>query len=176
MRYAIRWFKCKLKPPKNWSCSGEWEYDDGSIEPCSQICSDQFAWWKHFCTLHQGTYLYYCNIDGCDYGSDQKTEIPKHKLQKHKKKLQEDDPMIVCNNFKKVFGQKGKYEMHAKICGKPASRPFACGECVKTFRDRDQLRIHTKQDHQQKKGIAVDFTSATNVERSIDRSQQPGAI
>ena len=71
----------------NWSCSGEWEYDDGSIEPYLQICSDQFALWKHFRTLHQGRYLYYCHIAGCDYGCDQKTEIPKHKLQKHNKKL-----------------------------------------------------------------------------------------
>ena len=142
---------------ENWSCSGEWEYDDGSTEPCPQICSDQFALWKHFHTLHQGRYLYYCNIAGCDYASDQKTEIPKHKLQKHNKKLQKDDPMIVCNNCKKVFGQKGKYEFHAKICGKPATRPFACGKCVKTFRDRDQLRIHTKQDHPSKAGDRSGF-------------------
>ena len=27
----------------NWSCSAEWEYDDGSVEPCPQICSDRFA-------------------------------------------------------------------------------------------------------------------------------------
>ena len=59
----------------NWSCSGEWEYDDGSIEPCPQICSDWFALWKHFQTLHLGRYLYYCDIAGCDYGCDQKTEI-----------------------------------------------------------------------------------------------------
>ena len=49
----------------NWSCSGEWEYDDGSVEPCPQICSDYFALWKHFRTLHQGRYLYYCDIAGC---------------------------------------------------------------------------------------------------------------
>ena len=141
----------------NWSCSGEWEYDDGSIEPCLQICSDQFALWKHFRTLHQGRYLYYCDIAGCDYGCDQKTEIPKHKLQKHNKKPQKDDPAIVCNNCKKVVSQKGKYELHAKICGKPATRPFACGKCVKTFRDRDQLRIHTKQDHPSKAGDRSGF-------------------
>ena len=70
----------------NWSCTGEWEYDDGSVEPCPQICSDHFALWKHFRTLHQGRYLYYCDIAGWDYGSDQKTEIPKQKLQKHEKK------------------------------------------------------------------------------------------
>ena len=76
----------------NWSCSGEWEYDDGSIEPCLLICIDWFALWKHFWTLHQGRYLYYCDIAGCDYGSDQKTETPKHKLQKHNKKLQKMIP------------------------------------------------------------------------------------
>ena len=137
---------------ENWSCSGELEYDDGLTGPCPQICSDWFALWKHFRTLHQRRYLYYCDIAGCNHGSDQKTEIPKHKLQKHNKKLQKDDPVIVCNNCKKVFGQKGKYELYAKICGKPATRPFACGKCVKTFRDRDQLRIHTKQDHLSKAG------------------------
>ena len=141
----------------NWSCSGEWEYDDGSVEPCPQICSDHFALWKHFHTLHQGRYLYYCDIAGCDYGSDQKTEIPKHKLKKHNKKLQKDDPAIVCSNCKKVFGQKVKYDMHAKICGKLTNRLFACGQCVKSFRDRDQLRIHRKQDHPTKAGDRSGF-------------------
>ena len=50
----------------NWSCSREWEYDDGSVEPCPQICSDHFALWKHFRTLHHSRYLYYCEIAGCD--------------------------------------------------------------------------------------------------------------
>ena len=141
----------------NWSCSAEWEYDDDSVEPCPQICSDRFALWKHFHTLHQGRYLYYCDIAGCDYGSDQKTEIPKQKLKKHNKKLQKDDPAIVCSNCKKVFSQKVKYDMHAKICGKLTNRPFACGQCVKSFRDRDQLRIHRKQDHPTKAGDRSGF-------------------
>ena len=122
------------------------------MAPCPQICSDHFALWKHFRTLHQGRYLYYCDIAGCDYGSDQKTEILKHKLKKHNKKPQKDDPAIVCSNYKKVFSQKVKYDMHAKICGKPKNRSFACGQCVKSFRDRDQLRIHRKQDHPTKAG------------------------
>ena len=97
-----------------------------------------------------------------------KKQIPKHKLQKHKKKLQKDDPVIVCNNCKKVFGQKVKYDMHAKICGKPTNRPFACGKCVKTFTDRDQLRIHTKKVHPPKAGDRSGFSNARNVEKSID--------
>ena len=74
------------------------------------------------------------------------------KLQKHNKKPQKDDLVIVCNNCKKVFGQKGKYECQDRICGKPATRP-----CVKTFKDRNQLRIHTKQDHPSKAGYRSGF-------------------
>ena len=132
---SLKWHITVIHKNDNWCCSGEWEYDDGSVELCPKICSDQFALWKHFWCMHQGRYLYYCDIAGCDYGSDQRTEILKHKLKKHNKKPQKDDPAIVCSNCKKVFGQKGKYELHAKICGKPANRPFVCGKCPKTFRD-----------------------------------------
>ena len=127
---------------ENWRCSGDILYDDGSREQCDHIAVDRFALWKHFRSIHQGRYLYYCDVEGCDHGADEKTEIPKHKLNKHNKQPKKDDPVIKCQKCKKVFGQKGKYNLHLKICGKPDARPFQCPKCEQTCRDRDQLRIH----------------------------------
>ena len=66
-------------------------------------------------------------------GVDEETEIPKHKLDKHNKQPKKDDPAIICQNCKKVFGQKARYKLHIQICGKPDARPFQCQHCEKKF-------------------------------------------
>ena len=121
-------------------------------EQCEHIAVDKFALWKHFRSIHQGRYLYYCDVEGCDHGADEKTEIPKHKLDKHNEQPKKDDPVIKCQNCKKVFGQKARYKIHLKICGKPDARPFQCQKCDYNCRNRDQLRIHMRQKHPEKKG------------------------
>ena len=135
-----------------WQCSGDMFFDDGSTEHCGHIAVDRFALWKHYRSIHQGRYLYYCDVPGCNYGTDEQTEIPKHKLDKHNKQPKKDDPAIICQNCKKVFGQKGRYKLHIQICGKPDARPFQCQHCEKSFRDRDQFRIHNRQQHPKNKG------------------------
>ena len=136
----------------NWRCSADVVYDDGSTGQCEHIGVDKFALWKHFRSIHQGRYLNYCDVQGCKHGADEKTEIPKHKLEKHKQQPKKDDPVIKCQKCKKVFGQKGKYNLHLKICGLPDARPFKCQKCDYDCRDRDQLRIHMRQKHPAKKG------------------------
>ena len=117
----------------NWRCSAEVVYNDGSKGQCEHIGVDKFALWKHFRSIHQGRYLYYCDVQGCKHGADEKTEIPKHKLEKHKQQPKKDDPVVKCNNCKKIFGQKSKRDRHAKICGKPDARPFKCPKCNTGF-------------------------------------------
>ena len=131
----------------NWRCSADVVYDDGSTGQCEHIGVDKFALWKHFRSIHQGRYLNYCDVQGCKHGADEKTEIPKHKLDKHNQQPKKDDPVIKCQKCKKVFGQKSKYNLHLKICGLPDARPFKCQKCDYDCRDRDQLRIHMRQKH-----------------------------
>ena len=132
-----------------WNCSGEWIWDDGSETPCPTICADHFTLWKHFRSLHQDRYLYYCDVAGCKYGNDKQTQIPKHKLQEHAKKSSDTETLKVlkCSVCLKVFGQCSKLTQHAQICGKPRTLPFQCEKCPKNFHERDQLHIHTKQVH-----------------------------
>ena len=66
-----------------WQCSGDMFFEDGSTEHCGHIAVDRFALWKHYRSIHQGRYLYYCDVPSCNYGTDEQTEIPKHKLDKH---------------------------------------------------------------------------------------------
>ena len=116
-----------------WQCSGDMFFDDGSTEHCGHIAVDRFALWKHYRSIHQGRYLYYSDVPSSNYGTDEQTEIPKHKLDKHNKQPKKDDPAIICQNCKKVFGQKGRYKLHIQICGKPDARPFQCQHCEKVF-------------------------------------------
>ena len=47
-------------------------FEDGSSKQCEHIGVDRFALWKHFRSIHQGRYLYYCDVEGCDHGADEK--------------------------------------------------------------------------------------------------------
>ena len=121
----------------------------GSEGPCPAICADQFTMWKHFRSLHQDRYLYYCDVAGCKYGNDEQTQIPKHKIKEHGKKPSPTETLKVlqCSVCSKVCGQHSKLTQHAQICRKPRNRPFQCDKCPKNFCERDQLHIHTKQHH-----------------------------
>ena len=102
-----------------WNCRGEWIWDDGSETPCPTICADRFTLWKHFRSLHQDRYLYYCDVAGCKYGNDEQTQIPKHKLQEHAKKPSDTEThkVLKCSVCSKVFGQHSKLTQHTQICG-----------------------------------------------------------
>ena len=89
-----------------WQCSGDMFFDDGSTEHCRHIAVDRFALWRHYRSIHQGRYFYYCDVQGCNYGVDEETEIPKHKLEKHNKQPKKDDPAIICQNCKKVLDKR----------------------------------------------------------------------
>ena len=69
-----------------WACSGEWIGDDGSESKCPQVCRDKYSLWKHFHTQHQDCYLHYCPVDSCNWGTDEKTALPQHIQNIHKRK------------------------------------------------------------------------------------------
>ena len=69
-----------------WACSGEWIWDDGSESKCPQVCHDKYSLWKHFSTQHQDRYLHYCLVDTCNWGTDEKTALPQHIQNIHKRK------------------------------------------------------------------------------------------
>ena len=136
-----------------WACSGEWVWDDGTKSPCPQVCTDKFNLWKHFRTQHQDRYLHYCPVDSCNWGTDEKTALPQHIQNIHKRKPVADvaTKQIKCPKCNKPFSQKNKMRTHLLICGNQ-DKPFSCSECDKAFRDRDHLRIHKNQKHPQRAG------------------------
>ena len=136
-----------------WACSGEWVWDDGTESRCPQVCRDKFNLWKHFRTQHQNRYLHYCPVDSCNWGTDERTALPQHIQNIHKRKPVADvaSQQIKCPKCNKPFSQKNKMRTHLLICGNQ-DKPFPCSECDEAFRDRDRLRIHTNQKHPQKVG------------------------
>ena len=67
-----------------WACSGEWIWDDGTESKCPQVCRDKYSLWKHFRTQHQDRYLYYCPVDSCNWGTDEKMALLQHIQNIHK--------------------------------------------------------------------------------------------
>ena len=136
-----------------WACSGEWVWDDGTESCCPQVCRDKFSLWKHFRTQHQDRYLHYCPVDSCNWGTDERTALPQHIQNIHKRKPVADvaSQQIKCPKCKRSFSQKNKMRTHSLICGNE-HKPFPCSECDKAFRDWDRLHIHKKQKHPQRAG------------------------
>ena len=109
-----------------WACSGEWVWDDGTESRCPQVCRDKFNLWKHFRT-HQDRYLHYCPVDSCNWGTDEKTALPQHIQNIHKRKPVADvaHQQIKCPKCNKPFSQKNKMRTHLLICGNQ-DKPFSC--------------------------------------------------
>ena len=138
---------------RSFHCSGAWIYGKGD-DQYEERCAFQTKWsgsmWHHYRSRHSSKWYFYCAVhdckggkDGNRYGADSKEGVKKHMYEAHG--VQSD---LKCPKCDYVAGAKYRMRDHIAKCKVDKKIKLVdCTKCPKSFRDKDSLRLHTKQDH-----------------------------
>ena len=148
---------------------------------CNKTCKDNWAVWKHFRTQHLNMFIYYCPVEGCNEGNDQKDSIVSHIMKNHSDQHEwiekcQQQKWLICHKCHKFFlSVKGKHS-HMSTCEKPKIKSNCPYEhCFKSYTSEEALDSHIQTNHQGKAHKCLcphcgqPFTSKQNLDRHIGK-------
>jgi len=91
---------------------------------------------------HNSSTTYYCEYTSCDYTSNLKKNIARHKVRRHV----DGSINLNCDKCKYVAPNKDRLQTHTRNYHSGILNE--CNHCDKKYRDRSKYLLHLRRDHQ----------------------------